>query len=397
MTQFSMLATVKAMKIQEVILKAASNQISWSMAADIIHVSYRTMKRWKARYLLHGYDGIFDRRMKRPSPKRAPLNEVETILKLYRETYRGFNVTHFHEKLTDLHNIKRSYTFVKTLLQTAGEIEKDPPKREHRIKRERKPLIGMMLHLDGSTHEWIPALPGVFLDLLVLLDDATGEIYDMFLVEEENLETCMLILKNCVEKHGIFCSLYSDRAAQFFYTPKAGEKVKEGHSTQINRALGSIGIRMIPAYSPQARGRSERMNQTLQGRLPNEFKLHNIKTADEANRFIRNIFLPAFNKQFATPPQEQGSAFIPLQSHIDLDQIFSIQSERIVRHDNTVQFENLILQIYPSQLRTSFAKCRVMVMRHMDQTLSIAFGPHTLGRYNLCGKPIQINKDAVAA
>ena len=389
MTQFSMTATVKAMKIQEVILKAASNQITWSEAADIINVSYRTMKRWKARYQQCGYDGIFDRRMQRPSPKKASLQEVATILDLYRKVYKDFNVTHFHEKLAPHHHITRSYTFVKALLQTAGDIEKDSPKRKHRMKRDRKPMIGMMLHLDGSSHEWIPALPGVFLDLLVLLDDATGEIYDLFLVEEENLESCMLILKNGVQKQGIFCSLYSDRAPQFFYTPKAGEKVKEGHFTQIHRALDQLGIRMIPAYSPEARGRSERMNQTLQGRLPNEFKLHNIKTMAEANRFICEVFLPEFAKQFAVAPQDAGSAFIPVQSHIDLDRIFSIQSERIVRHDNTVQFENLNLQIYPSKFRTSFAKCRVTVMKHMDQTLSIAFGPHTLGRYDLNGQPIQ--------
>lgn len=397
MTQFSMTATVKAMKIQEVILKAASNQITWFDAADIINVSYRTMKRWKARYQQFGYDGIFDRRMQRPSPKKASLQEVATILDLYRKVYKGFNVTHFHEKLARHHNITRSYTFVKALLQTAGDVEKDPPKRKHRMHRERKPMVGMMLHLDGSSHEWIPALPGVFLDMLVLLDDATGEIYDMFLVEEENLETCMLILRNCVTKHGIFCSLYSDRAPQFFYTPKAGEKVKEGHFTQIHRALDQLGIRMIPAYSPEARGRSERMNQTLQGRLPNEFKLHNIKTMEEANRFIRESFLPEFSKQFAAQPQDDGSAFIPVQTHIDLEKIFSIQSERIVRHDNTVQFENLNLQIYPSKFRTSFARCRVTVMKHMDQTLSIAFGPHTLGRYDLNGQPIQTLNQKVAA
>ena len=262
--QYSMTATVKAMKIQqEVILRATSGQIHWTDAADIIGVSYRTMKRWKARYQAHGYDGIFDRRMKGPSPKRVPFQELQTILNLYRTTYRDFNVTHFHEKLGDHHGITRGYTFVKKALQTAGLVDKSSARGKHRKRRPRKPLIGMMLHLDGSTHEWIPDLPGVLFDLLVLMDDATGEIYGMLLVDQESTLTCMTLLRDCVAKHGIFCSLYSDRAGHFFHTPKAGGKVLEGHLTQIGRTLTELGIRPIPAYSPQARGRGERINETL--------------------------------------------------------------------------------------------------------------------------------------
>jgi hypothetical protein len=244
----------------------------------------------------------------------------------------------------------------------------------------------MMLHLDGSTHEWIPDLPGVFFDLLVLMDDATGEIYDMELVEEEGTFTCMRLLKDCIAKHGIFCSLYSDRAGHFFYTPKAGGPVKEGLLTQIGRALAELGTRPIPAYSPEARGRSERINETLQGRLCNEFRLHGIKTKDAANQFLKQIFIRQFNQRFAVKPEQSGSAFVPLQPHIDLNLIFSIKEERTVNHDNTVSFERLILQIEPSHLRISFAKCRVMVHQHLDQTLSITFGPHLLGRYDTQGK-----------
>jgi transposase len=381
-----MTATVKAMKIQEVILKAASKQILWTEAADIIGVSYRTMKRWKARYETHGYDGIFDRRMKGPSPKRVPFQELQTILNLYRTTYRTFNVTHFHEKLRDHHGIGRGYTFIKTALQTAGLVEKSPARGKHRKRRPRKPLVGMMLHLDGSTHEWIPDLPGIFFDLLVLMDDATGEIYDMELVDEEGTLSCMSLLKNCVAKHGIFCSLYSDRAGHFFFTPKAGGKVLEGHLTQIGRALAELGIRPIPAYSPQARGRGERINETLQGRLCNEFRLHGIKTKEAANFFLRQTYISQFNKRFAVKAEQMGSAFVPIQAHIDLDLIFSIKEERTVGHDNTVTFQRLILQIEPSHLRVSFAKCRVLVHQHLDQTFSITFGPHLLGRYDPQGK-----------
>ena len=388
--QYSMTAMVKAMKIQEVILKAASGQILWIDAADIIGVSYRTMKRWKVRYETNGYDGIFDRRMRGPSPKRVPMKELQTILNLYRTQYLGFNVTHFHEKLRDDHKITRGYTFVKTALQTAGLVDKTKSRGKHRKKRPRKPLIGMMLHLDGSPHEWIPDLPGQFFDLLVLLDDATGEIYEMELVDEEDTLSCMRLLKDCVTRHGIFCSLYSDRASHFFLTPKAGEKVLEGHLTQIGRALTELGIRPIPAYSPQARGRGERMNGTLQGRLPHEFRLHGIKTKEEANRFLKEVYVKEHNKRFAVKPEQSGSAFVPLAPQIDLNLIFSIKAERTVGHDNTISFENLTLQIEPSELRVSFAKCRVMVHRHLDETLSITFGPHLLGRYDSQGRLLKV-------
>ena len=383
--QYSMTATVKAMKIQEVILKAVSKQILWTEAADIIGVSYRTMKRWKARYQDHGYDGIFDRRMKAPSPKRIPLQELQTILELYRTKYRGFNVTHFHEKLHEHHDITRGYTFVKCALQTAGLVEKSSARGKHRKRRPRKPLAGMMLHLDGSTHEWIPDLPGIFFDLLVLMDDATGEIYEMLLVDQEDTLNCMLLLKNCVARHGIFCSLYSDRASHFFLTPKAGGKVLQGHLTQIGRALSELGIRPIPAYSPEARGRGERINETLQGRLCNEFRLHGIKSKDAANRFLREIYTDRFNQRFAVKAEQQGSAFVPLQPHVNLDLIFSLKEERTVGHDNTVTFERIVLQIEPSHLRVSFAKCRVLVHQHLNQTFSITFGPHLLGRYDAQG------------
>lgn len=389
--QYSMPATVKAMKIQEVILKAASKQISWTEAADIIGVSYRTMKRWKQRYEKNGYDGIFDRRMQQPSPKRVPMPELETILLLYRNQYSGFNVTHFHEKIQEHHQITRGYTFVKKVLQTAGLVEKSSVRGKHRKKRPRKPLIGMMLHLDGSTHEWIPDLPGIFFDLLVLLDDATGEIYEMELVEEESTASCMRLLRDCVATHGIFCSLYSDRAGHFFFTPKAGGKVLEGHLTQIGRALTELGIRPIPAYSPQARGRGERVNGTLQGRLPNELRLQGIKTKDEANRFLKEVYIKEHNKRFAIKPEQPGSAFVPIQAHINLDLIFSIKEERTVGHDNTVTFERTILQIEPSHLRISFAKCRVLVHQHLDQSLSITFGPHLLGHYDSQGKLFKDN------
>ena len=391
--RYSMAATVRAMKIQEVILKAVSKQILWIDAADIIGVSYRTMKRWKERYQKHGYDGIFDRRARRPSPKRVPLNELETILSLYRDKYMGFNVTHFWEHLRESHGIKRGYTFVKCALQAAGLVAKTKVRGKHRKRRLRKPLVGMMLHLDGSPHPWIPDLPDTFFDLIVLMDDANNEIYDMELFDEEGTLECMSTLKNCVKEHGIFCSLYTDRGAHFFFTPKAGERVNEHNLTQIGRALTELGITPIPAYSPQARGRGERMNETLQGRLPNEFRLNGIKTKQDANRFLKEVYKPRHNQRFKVKPSEAGSAFLQVPAHLNLDLIFCVKEPRVVGQDNTVSFNRLTLQVDKSPLRVSFAKCRVMVHEHIDRTLSITFGPHVIGRYDSHGKTLPIHSN----
>lgn len=384
MTRYTTAVMVKAMKIQEVILRAISKQIHWTEAADIIGVSYRTMKRWKVRYEQEGYDGLSDRRGKIPSPKRVPLEEMEKILSLYRERYLGFNVTHFHEKLRS-HGIRRGYTFVKNALQQAGLAPKSKTRGHYHRRRPRRPMRGMMLHLDGSSHAWIKALPDQRFDLLVLMDDATNEIYEMELVQEEDTLSCMRLLKDCIQKQGIFCSLYTDRASHFFRTPVAGQSVQEDHFTQIGRALNELGITAIPSYRVQGRGRSERMNGTLQGRLPNELCLDGIKTKESANQFIQKVYLPQHNKRFTVKPEQSASAFIPVADHLPLDLIFSIKEQRTVNPDHTVQFQRLTLQIPPSQLRASFARCRVMVHQHIDHTLTITFGPHVIGRYDSTG------------
>lgn len=380
---------IKAMKIQEVILKAFSKEITWIDAADIIGVSYRTMKRIKVKHEKYGYDGLFDRRMRRPSPKRVAVKQIEKILCLYRQRYMGFNVKHFHEHLVEDHEMVLSYTLVKRVLQEAGLVTKEKTRGKHRKRRPRRPLPGMMLHLDGSTHEWFSELPGQLFDLLVLMDDANNEVYGLKLVPQEDTLGCMQIIKECIASKGLFCSLYTDRASHFFFTPQAGEKVQEGHLTQVGRALKECNIEPIPSYSPQGRGRSERMNGTLQGRLPFEINLRGIKTLQEANLYLKNFYIPYHNKRFKVKAQQSGTAFLPVAAHIDLERIFSIQEPRVVNHDNTVHFKKMILQIEPSRLRASFAKCRVLVHEHTDGTLSISYGPHILGYFDHQGKPLK--------
>jgi transposase len=378
-------AVERTMKVQEVILRALAKKITWWQAAEIIGLSDRQMRRWYRRYQQWGYDGLFDRRRGRPSPKRVPLETVERVLGLYRERYFDLNVRHFCEKLREQHGIALSYTWVKTALQGAGLVKKGRRRGVPRQRRTRRPLPGMLLHLDGSRHRWFQ--DHRWYDLLVVLDDATSEIYYAQLVEEESTRTVLAALRAVVERQGIFCALYSDRASHFFETPKAGGKVDAQRLTQVGRALQQLGITMIPAYSPQARGRSERSFGTWQGRLPQELRLRGIRTREAANQFLRAEYLAEFNRRFRVVAAQPGSAFLPCRRE-DLDFVFSVQHMRTVANDNTVQFGNRCLQIAPSDWRGSLAGCRVSVHEHLNGTLSIGYGPHVVGRYNGQGEPL---------
>jgi transposase len=372
----------RAMKMQEVILRALARTITWWQAAEIAGISPRQMQRWKRRYERGGYDGLYDRRRGQPSPRRIPLETVERVLGLYREKYFDFNVRHFHEKLVEEHGIELSYTWVKLMLQGAGLVAKRKQRGVHRKRRERRPLPGMLLHIDGSEHRWFEH--DRWYDLLVVMDDATSQIYYAQLVEEESTRTVMAALWEVIEKKGVFCALYSDRASHFFLTPKAGEPVDRQRLTQVGRALSDLRIEMIPAYSPQARGRSERNFGTWQGRLPQELRLRGMRTVEEANRFLRESYMAEFNRKFAVKAAQPGHAFVWARRG-DLDRVFSIQHERIVNRDNTVSWANRCMQIEKTLWRGSLAGCRVTVYEHLDGTLSLGYGPKLLGRYTAEG------------
>ena len=377
----------RAMKVQEVILRAIAKRITWWQAAEIIGISDRQMRRWRRRWEKFGYDGLLDRRRGRPSLRRVPLELAERVLGLYREKYFDFNVCHFQEKLREQHGIALSYTWVKLALQGAGLVRKRGRRGVHRRRRPRRPLPGMLLHLDGSSHRWLGE--GRRYDLLVVLDDATSEIYYAQLVEEESTRTVLAALREVVEKKGLFCALYSDRASHFFETPKAGAKIDPHRLTQVGRALHELGIRMIPAYSPQARGRSERNFGTWQGRLPQELRLRGITTVEEANGFLRQEYVAEFNGRFAVAAAQPGSAFLPLQGQ-DLERIFALQHERVVQGDNTVEIAHRTLQIEKSPWRNTLAGCSVIVYEHLDGTLSVGYGPHVVGRFNAQGMALML-------
>jgi len=380
------------MKIREVIARAMSGRINWIQAAEILGMSDRQLRRWRNRWSKHGYNGLFDYRTQRPSPKRVPLEEVEKVLTLYREKYFDLNVQHFVEKLKTEHQIGLSYTWVKTALQTAGLVKRNTKRGPHRKKRPRRPITGMMLHVDGSRHRWIPGLDQ-YQDLIVIFDDATSEAYDVQLVDEESTVTVMAALKRVVEQRGLFCSLYSDRGSHMAWTPKAGEPVDPQRPTQIGRALKQLGIDLILAYSPQARGRCERLFGTWQGRLPQEFRLRQITTLEAANDFLRQDWPELHNASFRVQAEQSGTAFLPYLGK-DLEKIFSQQQERVVDNDNTVRFEGRCLQIPQQTFRFSLARCRVLVCQHLDQTLSVHYGHHVLGNYDADGQIRRIGMES---
>jgi transposase len=371
-------ARERAMKVEEVILRVVGKRLTFWQAAWILRITPRHLRRVMERYRRSGFDGLLDRRQGRPSPRRVPWAVAEQVLCLYRDKYFDFSVRHFHEKLREEHGIHYSYTCIKRLLQGAGLVLRARKRGPHRRKRERRPMRGMLLHIDASKHRWLGGEQRQ--DLLVILDDATSEIYYAQLVEEESTPTALAALREVVEQRGIFCALYTDRGSHFWLTPKAGEIVDRQRMTQIGRAMRELDIEMIPAYSPQARGRSERNFGTWQGRLPQELRVRGITTVEEANRFLRESYIAELNRKFSVPAAQPESAFVPASGK-DLDRIFSVQQERVVNQDNTVRIANRTLQIERTKWRGTLAKCRVLVCEHLDGTWSVFYGPHLVGRY----------------
>ena len=380
--KYSAAEVERTLKVQEVIAKAMARKLTWWEAAEIMGVTDRTMRRWRERIEEGGYTSLYDRRQ-HPSPKRIAMEQAQKVLSLYQEKYSDFNVRHFHEKLISEHQIELSYTWVKKALQLAG-LVKTAKRGKHRKRRPRRPIPGMMLHIDGSKHQW---LPDQWHDLIVVLDDATSEIYYAQLVDEESTLTVMAALRAVVENNGWFSSIYSDRASHFFRTPKAGQPVDTRVVTQVGRAMRDLGIRMIPAYSPQARGRSERSFGTWQGRLPQELRLRKIQTIQEANTFLNENYIDEFNSKFTVAAAESGTAFMPIQRQ-DLNRVFAIQHERTVNKDNTIQFANRVWQLPETPLRATLSGCQVLVYEHVDGTFTVGYGPHTLARFSAAGEPI---------
>lgn len=375
----------RTMKVQQVLMQAISGQITWLQAEEILGWRPRTLRRWRQRYRQHGYDGLWDRRRQLPSPQRADVGEVARIARLYRDRYAGFNAAHFHEIAQREHAVTYGYTFVKRLLQTAGLLPKRRPRGRHRRRREPRPCFGELLHIDGSPHAWLALRPTERQTLIPVIDDATKRVLYAQLVAAESTATIMAALWSVLGTYGLPQALYTDRASWAFHTPKAGAPVAKHALTQVGRALARLGIEHIPAYSPEARGRSERLNRTFQDRLVNELRVAGIATVAAANRYLHERFLATYAARFAQPPADPASAFVPL-GRIDLPHILCHEEERTVAPDNTVALEGVRLQIDKQPGRRTCDGLRVLVRRHLDGAHCVWYGARCFGHYDARGR-----------
>jgi transposase len=373
------------MRFEALLDRHERGELSQGEAAEMLGITERTFRRWRDRLRDEGPSGLIDRRIGKPSSRRAAAEEILRMLGLYEERYSGFTVKHFHEQLQKRHSYKLGYTVTRLSLQSAGLVKPAPKRSAHRKKRPRRPLIGMMLHQDGSRFAWLPGDDRQY-DLVVTLDDATSAIYSAFIVEEEGTLSSFRGIGEVIDKRGLFCELYTDRGSHYFHTPKAGEPVSRTARTQVGRALTQLGIRHIAGYSPEARGRSERAFRTLQDRLPKELALAGITTAAAANRWIAESYLPAHNAAFAVAPEQTGTAFVPDRTGAARE-ILCLQEERRVGNDNTVKWRGLTLQIPPSPLRPHFVRATVRVHEYPTGRLAIFHGPHRLADYDRQGNP----------
>src|SRR6266849_1478603 len=385
MNQATWLQDRRMQKFENVLRRWERRELSAIEAGEILGVSERQFRRYRHRYDEDGLAGLEDRSLGKASVKRVPVDKIVWMLGQSRTHHMGWNVKHFHEHLRRQHDFGWGYTWTKLQLHAAGLVERATRRGPHRRKRPRKPCEGMMLHQDGSPFAWLEEAPE--LDLIVTLDDATSKIYSAFLVEEEGTVSTFQALLDVFTAEGLPSSLYTDRGSHYFFTPAAGEAVDKKRLTQVGRALARLGIEHIPAYSPQARGRSERMFGTLQGRLPKELRLFGINDVEAANRYIREVYLPVHNDQFAVPPQIVESAFVAVDPASLVD-ILCIEQDRVVARDNTVAYEGRRLQLPPSPARAHYVKANVKVRDYPDGTLAVFHGPRRLARYSAEGNEI---------
>jgi hypothetical protein len=372
-------------KFRDVLSRWEAGDLSMMEAGELLGMSERQFRRYRDRYEEDGAEGLVDRRVGKPSPKRVPAADARLMRELYGEVYRGWNVKHFHEHLVRDHGFRWGYTWVKAQLHTAGLVERAKRRGAHRRKRERKPWEGMMLHQDGSRAAWLAGRPQ--LDLIVTMDDATSTIYSAFLIEEEGTASTFRACLDVFTAHGLPSSLYTDRGSHYFHTPEADGPVDKDRLTQVGRALERLGVEHIPAYSPQARGRSERMFGTLQDRLIKELAKASIGEPDAANAWIRDAYLPAHNARFARPAALADNAFVAADP-ARLADALCIEEERVVARDNTVSYDSRRLQLPASKVRAHYVKARVKVREYPDGTLAVFHGPRRIASYTAQGDEI---------
>lgn len=378
------------MRFEEAFEGWRGGRLTQAEAALLLGQCERSFRRHVERYEADGLEGLLDKRLSQISKRRASRAEVDQVVQSYKSGFAGWNVAHFHSKYRSELQGVRSYTWLKTVLQGAGLVRTAKRRGRHRIKRERAPLAGMMVHQDASTHRWVSEATW---DLVVTMDDATGVHTSMFFCDQEGTASSFHGLGQTIARYGLFASLYSDRGSHYFFTPLAGGKVDKQQPTEVGRALAQLGIEHIAAYSPEARGRSERAFQTHQGRLPQELARAGITTMGAANLYLEQVYRPSHNREFAVPSTLPGTAWVPFLSG-SLPDILCEQHERTVGNDNCVSFEGLSLQLPADELRCHYVRTRVRVHRYVDATLAVFHGPRKLAAYDQQGT-LDVPKEAL--
>lgn len=376
----------RVMKIREVLLRAMAGKIRWDQAAEILGSSPRSLRRWRVKMEEVGASALIDRRRKRPSPRRVSIEEVRRVLCLFRDRYLRFNMRHFHQIAVRDHGVTFSYTFTRLMLQEAGLVKKGRKRGVHRRQRERKASFGEMLQMDGSTHVWLRLRPELRPTLVQIVDDGTSRLLYAQLEQGETTMGVLRALHTVVSEEGVPASLYTDRASWAFETPVAGAGVNKTHLTSVGQVLKRLGVEHIPSYSPQGRGRSERMNRTLQDRLVNELEVAGIDTMEEANRYLREVYQPDHNARFSVPPRDPESAFVRTAP---VDRLFYEGADRVVAKDNTVAWEGIRFQISKQPGRTTCAGLHVELRRFIDGSVRILKGIQCLGVFSENGQPME--------
>lgn len=383
MRRTAVLQGVRMLKFRDALERWETASLSQLEAAELLGVGERTFRRWCGRYRASGEAGLADRRLGRPAPNRVPESIAAEVVALYRARYVGFTAKHFHEYLVREHGFDLSYTWTKGVLYLHRVLPTPVRRGAHRRKRPRRPLPGMLLHQDASTHAWLPGDAGLY-DLVVTLDDATSAILSAILVAQEGTASSLAGLLEAFSAHGLPCSLYTDRGSHYFHTPAAGGQVGRGDHTQVGRALAQLSVEHIAAYSPQARGRSERAFRTLQDRLPRELALAGIGTLEAANTWLREVYLARHNARFAVAAAQPGTAWVAVDA-ATLREALCVTEVRQVGNDNTVVLDRVRLQLPPSPLRAHYVRASVTVRRYGDGSHAVFHGPRCLGRYDPAG------------
>ncbi len=373
------------MTFEELYKAWKERRLSQMEAARFLGVSVRTFRRYIHRFEMAGSEGLIDRRVSQGSPRRAPLDEVAEVVDTYSARHEGWNVKQFYAWYRRTGG-QRSYNWVRMQLQDAGAVKKLPRRGWHRKRFELAPRTGMRLYQDACRHEW---LPGRRCDLVITMDDSTGTHYSTLLCEAEGTWSGLAGVRQVIEKHGLFCSLYTDRALHYWSATKTTVKSDQAKLTQFGRAMKQLGIKMIPTRSAQMRARCQRAFSIHTDRLPEELAAAGVTGFAETNKYLDTVYRQAYNKEFEQLPREQGSAFETFARHDQLDDILCERYRRVVRSDKCVRFDGLLLKLPADRLSCDYVKTHVTVRQHLNGTLSVSHGLRRLARYDANGLPIE--------